>query len=137
MLFHQDYGRRADQLNLKEKELRAKEAELRKLEQDLRATGGLKPEKNWPPCCAFTHHDIAGEVRPFPAMQPGHERSRYKMEALPMSCHTLPSLMAWKISANSGQLRLSDQAHCCCHSGPLLIAFWAFPKQDAGVRSCV
>ena len=58
----QDYGRRADQLNMKEKELRAKEAELRKLEQDLRATGGLKPEKNWPPCCAFTHHDIAGEV---------------------------------------------------------------------------
>ena len=58
----QDYGRRADQLNMKEKELRAKEAELRKLEQDLRSTGGLKPEKNWPPCCAFTHHDIAGEV---------------------------------------------------------------------------
>ena len=58
----QDYGRRADQLNLKEKELRAKEAELRKLEQDLRSSGGLKPEKNWPPCCAFTHHDIAGEV---------------------------------------------------------------------------
>ena len=58
----QDYGRRADQLNLKEKELRSKEAELRKLEQDLRSSGGLKPEKNWPPCCAFTHHDIAGEV---------------------------------------------------------------------------
>ncbi len=58
----QDYGRRADHLDLKEKELRAKEAELRKLEQDLRSTGALKPEKNWPPCCAFTHHDIAGEV---------------------------------------------------------------------------
>ena len=58
----QDYGRRADQLNLKEKELRSKEAELRKLEQDLRSSGGLKPEKNWPPCCAFTHHDIAGEA---------------------------------------------------------------------------
>ncbi|CAK0783815.1 hypothetical protein CVIRNUC_007015 [Coccomyxa viridis] len=58
----EDYGRRADQLNLKEKELRSKEAELRKLEQDLRSSGGLKPEKNWPPCCAFTHHDIAGEI---------------------------------------------------------------------------
>jgi hypothetical protein len=56
------YGRRAEQLDLKEKELRAKEAELRKLETDLRATGALRPEKNWPRCCPFTHHDIAGEV---------------------------------------------------------------------------
>ena len=82
MLNRQDYGRRADQLDLKEKELRAKEAELRKLEQDLRATGGLKPEKNWPPCCAFTHHDIAGEVRAVPAMQPGF----YDLTMKPKHC---------------------------------------------------
>ena len=58
-----NYTHRADQLDLKEKELRAKEAELRKLETELRATGALRPEKNWPRCCPFTHHDIAGEVR--------------------------------------------------------------------------
>ena len=57
------YAHRADQLDLKEKELRAKEAELRKLETELRATGALRPEKNWPRCCPFTHHDIAGEVQ--------------------------------------------------------------------------
>ena len=61
------YGRRAEQLDLKERELRAKEAELRKLETDLRATGALRPEKNWPRCCPFTHHDIAGEVGAHPA----------------------------------------------------------------------
>lgn len=96
MLNRQDYGRRADQLDLKERELRAKEAELRKLEQDLRATGGLKPEKNWPPCCAFTHHDIAGEVRALPAMQPGCQGPSSDTQALPISCHkpSLPSLVA-------------------------------------------
>lgn len=60
------YAHRAEQLDLKEKELRAKEAELRKLEEGLRSTGALKPEKNWPRCCPFTHHDIAGEVHTTP-----------------------------------------------------------------------
>ncbi len=65
-----NYTHRADQLDLKEKELRAKEAELRKLETELRATGALRPEKNWPRCCPFTHHDIAGEVRSCEAENP-------------------------------------------------------------------
>lgn len=110
MLNRQDYGRRADRLDLKEKELRAKEAELRKLEQDLRATGGLKPEKNWPPCCAFTHHDIAGEVRALSATQPGCERFKYETQALLIFCHmpSLPSLVAWKSSCCSELLSLSD-----------------------------
>ena len=57
-----NYARRAEQLDLKEKELRAKEAELRKMEEGLRSTGALRPEKNWPKCCPFVHHDIPGEV---------------------------------------------------------------------------
>ncbi|BDA41493.1 Putative secretory carrier-associated membrane protein 1 [Coccomyxa sp. Obi] len=69
-----NYAHRAEQLDLKEKELRAKEAELRKMEEGLRATGALRPEKNWPKCCPFVHHDIPGEI---PAAEQGMVRCCY------------------------------------------------------------
>ncbi len=56
--------KRTETLDAKEKALQAKEAELRRWEADLRATGGLKPKKNWPNrFCPIVHHDIAAEVR--------------------------------------------------------------------------
>ena len=57
-------GSRSDRLDLKEKELAAKEAELKKWEENLRASGQLKPTKNWPRCFPLVHHDIPGDVRP-------------------------------------------------------------------------
>ena len=55
--------KRTETLDAKEKALQAKEAELRRWEADLRATGGLKPKKNWPNrFCPIVHHDIAAEV---------------------------------------------------------------------------
>lgn len=56
--------KRTETLDAKEKALQAKEAELRRWEADLRATGGLKPKKNWPWLCPIVHHDIAAEVNP-------------------------------------------------------------------------
>ena len=56
--------KRTETLDAKEKALQAKEAELRRWEADLRATGGLKPKKNWPNrFCPILHHDIAAEAR--------------------------------------------------------------------------
>ena len=56
--------KRTETLDAKEKALQAKEAELRRWEADLRATGSLKPKKNWPNrFCPIVHHDIAAEVR--------------------------------------------------------------------------
>lgn len=54
--------KRTETLDAKEKALQAKEAELRRWEADLRATGGLKPKKNWPWLCPIVHHDIFAEV---------------------------------------------------------------------------
>ena len=55
--------KRTETLDAKEKALQAKEAELRRWEADLRATGGLKPKKNWPWLCPIVHHDIFAEVK--------------------------------------------------------------------------
>ena len=55
--------KRTETLDAKEKALQAKEAELRRWEADLRATGSLKPKKNWPfRFCPIVHHDIDAEV---------------------------------------------------------------------------
>ena len=54
---------RREDLEAKERQLAAKEAELAKWEENLKATGALKPKKNWPVCLPILHHDIAGEVR--------------------------------------------------------------------------
>ena len=55
--------KRVETLDAKEKALAAKEAELKRWEADLRATGNLKPKKNWPfRFFAILHHDIAAEV---------------------------------------------------------------------------
>ena len=55
--------KRVEILDAKEKALAAKEAELKRWEADLRATGSLKPKKNWPSrFCPIVHHDIAAEV---------------------------------------------------------------------------
>ena len=53
---------RAEQLDLKEKELLAREAEIKRKEEELRKAGALVPAKNWPWCYPITHHDIAGDV---------------------------------------------------------------------------
>ena len=55
---------RAEQLDLKEKELNAREAELARKEEELRKAGALVPKKNWPICYPILHHDIAGDVWP-------------------------------------------------------------------------
>ena len=62
--------KRTETLDAKEKALQAKEAELRRWEADLRATGGLKPKKNWPfRFLPIVHHDIEAEVRLAPFLQ--------------------------------------------------------------------
>ena len=63
--------KRVETLDAKEKALAAKEAELKRWEADLRATGNLKPKKNWPfRFFPILHHDIAAEVQDDPPPPP-------------------------------------------------------------------
>ena len=63
--------KRVETLDAKEKALAAKEAELKRWEADLRATGNLKPKKNWPfRFFPILHHDIAAVVEDPPTPPP-------------------------------------------------------------------
>lgn len=99
--------KRTETLDAKEKALQAKEAELRRWEADLRATGGLKPKKNWPNrFCPIVHHDIAAEI---PAALQGTVSKAYYSYLAMVLCmifNCFGSLMALCVIGN-GDGRLS------------------------------
>ena len=77
-----DVDAAARALDARERDLAAREAAVARAEADLRRGGGAAsaaaavggPVKNWPRCCPFVHHDIAGEV---PASAQGAVRAAY------------------------------------------------------------
>ncbi len=87
--------KRTETLDAKEKALQAKEAELRRWEADLRATGGLKPKKNWPNrFCPIVHHDIAAEVSSNTLHCQSFHDLDNKVKLWPMQCNSTNMLVS-------------------------------------------
>lgn len=122
--------KRVETLDAKEKALAAKEAELKRWEADLRATGSLKPKKNWPSrFCPIAHHDIAAEV---PAAMQGTVTKGYYSYLFLVVCmvfNCFGSLMALCVIGNADG-RLSGWFLACIYMvAGVPIAWWAWYRR--------